>query len=332
LSSAELTPEAARRPFSGRRLRFGDMLLQLIAGLAAAAATVLVLLIAWKVIEGARPAIAKFGLHFITHSVWNPVIGREAFGAGSFLFGTAITSVFALALATPLAIGAALFLSELAPRALRAPVTSLIETLAAIPSVVIGLWGIYVLGPILAQHVEPALHSSLGFIPLFGTPGSTGSSIFTATIVLTMMILPIVASITRELFLGVPRELKEGALALGTTRWEMVRGVIFPYARGGIFAALILGLGRAIGEAIAVTQVIGSGVGIHWNLFATGDTLASKIASSYQGAATNLEAHSLIYLALILLVFSLLASVSAQWIVRRVARRQGVGLNRGGLG
>jgi len=147
-----------------------------------------------------------------------------------------------------------------------------------------------------------------------------------------MMILPIVASITRELFLGVPRELKEGALALGTTRWEMVRGVIVPYARGGIFAALILGLGRAIGEAIAVTQVIGGGVGIHWNLFATGDTLASKIASSYQGAATNLEAHSLIYLALILLVFSLLASVSAQWIVRRVARRQGVGLNRGGLG
>jgi len=264
--------------------------------------------------------------------VWNPVVGREAFGAGSFLFGTAITSLLALALATPLAIGAALFLTELAPRALRAPVTSLIETLAAIPSVVIGLWGIYVLGPILAQHVEPPLHSALGFIPLFGPPGSTGSSVFTATVVLTMMILPIVASITRELFLGVPRELKEGALALGTTRWEMVRGVIVPYARGGIFAALILGLGRAIGEAIAVTQGIGGGVGIHWNLFATGDTLASKIASSYQGAATNLEAHSLIYLALILLVFSLLASISAQWIVRRVARRQGVGLNRGGLG
>ncbi len=332
MSSAELTPEVARRPLTGRRARLGDLLLQLVAGAAAAAATVLVLLIAWKVILGARPAIAKFGLHFITHVAWNPVVGREVFGAASFLFGTVITSLFALALAAPLAIGCALFLTELAPRVLRAPVTSLVETLAAIPSVVIGLWGIYVLGPALNQHVEPALHSALGFIPLFGPPSSAGPSIFTAIVVLTMMILPIVSSITRELFLGVPRELKEGALALGTTRWEMVRGVIFPYARGGIAAALILGLGRAVGEAIAVTQVIGGGVFIHWSLFSTGDTLASKIASSYQGAATNLEEHSLIYLALILLVFSLLANISAQWIVRRVARRQGIGLTRGGLG
>jgi phosphate transport system permease protein len=332
MSSAELTPDVARRPLTGRRARLGDLSLQLVAGAAAAAATVLVLLIAWKVVEGARPAIAKFGLHFVTHVAWNPVVGREVFGAASFLFGTAITSLFALALAAPLAIGCALFLTELAPRVLRAPVTSLVETLAAIPSVVIGLWGIYVLGPILNRHVEPALHSALGFIPLFGPASSAGPSIFTAIVVLTMMILPIVSSITRELFLGVPRELKEGALALGTTRWEMVRGVVFPYARGGIAAALILGLGRAVGEAIAVTQVIGGGVFIHWSLFSTGDTLASKIASSYQGAATNLEEHSLIYLALILLVFSLLANISAQWIVRRVARRQGVSPNRGGLG
>src|SRR5205814_5678185 len=160
----------------------------------------------------------------------------------------------------------------------------------------------------------------------------SGPCVFTAIVLLAIMILPIVSSISRELFLAVPRELKEGALALGSTRWEMVRGVIFPYARGGIVAALILGLGRAVGEAIAVTQVIGGGVFIHWNLFSTGDTLASKIASSYQGAATNLELHSLIYLGLILLVFSLIANLSAQWIVRRVARRQGVGTNRGGLG
>ena len=145
------------------------------------------------------------------------------------------------------------------------------------------------------------------------------------------MILPIVSSISRELFLGVPRDLKEGALALGTTRWEMVRGVVLPYARGGIAAALILGLGRAIGEAIAVSMVIGGGVFIHWSLFDGGDTLASKIASSYQGATTNLQVGSLVYLALILLVFSLLMNVAAQVVVRRVARRQGVGLNRGGL-
>jgi phosphate transport system permease protein len=276
--------------------------------------------------------VTTFGLHFVTRIAWNPVVGREAFGAASFLFGTAVTSLVALALAGPLAIAVALFLTELAPRVLRAPVTALVETLAAVPSVVIGLWGIYVLGPILRDHVEPSLHSTLGFVPLFGPPSSSGSSVFTATVVLAMMILPIVASITRELFLGVPRELKEGALALGTTRWEMVRGVMFPYARGGIAAALILGLGRAVGEAIAVTQVIGGGVFIHWNLFDTGDTLASKIAESYQGAATNLEVSSLVYLALILLVFSLIANLSAQWVVRRVARRQGVGLARGRAG
>jgi phosphate transport system permease protein len=332
VSAAGLAPDETRRPLEGRRVRFGDLALQGVAGAAAAAATAVVGLIAWKVIEGAWPSVTTFGLHFVTRIAWNPVVGREAFGAASFLFGTAVTSLVALALAGPLAIAVALFLTELAPRVLRAPVTALVETLAAVPSVVIGLWGIYVLGPILRDHVEPSLHSTLGFVPLFGPPSSSGSSVFTATVVLAMMILPIVASITRELFLGVPRELKEGALALGTTRWEMVRGVMFPYARGGIAAALILGLGRAVGEAIAVTQVIGGGVFIHWNLFDTGDTLASKIAESYQGAATNLEVSSLVYLALILLVFSLLANLSAQWVVRRVARRQGVGLARGRAG
>jgi len=185
-----------------------------------------------------------------------------------------------------------------------------------------------VLGPVLRDHVEPALHDTLGFIPLFGSPSSAGPSIFTAVVVLTIMILPIVSSICRELFLGVPRDLKEGALALGTTRWEMVRGVVLPYARGGIAAALILGLGRALGEAIAVTQVIGGGVFIHWNLFDGGDTLASKIAASYQGADSNIQISALVYLALILLVFSLVMNVAAQLIVRRVARRQGVGLSR----
>jgi phosphate transport system permease protein len=331
VSAADVTPDATRRPFTGRRVRFGDLALQVVAGTAAAAAAALVGLITWKLIDGAWPSVTKFGFHFVTRIAWNPVVGKEVFGAASFLFGTAITSLIALALAAPLAIGVALFLTELAPRVLRAPVTALVETLAAIPSVVIGLWGIYVLGPILQHDVEPALHGAFGFIPLFGPPSSAGPSIFTAIVVLTIMILPIVASITRELFLGVPGSLKEGALALGSTRWEMVRGVVFPYARGGIAAALILGLGRAVGEAIAVTQVIGGGVFIHWSLFGTGDTLASKIAASYQGAATNLEVASLVYLALILLVFSLLANLSAHWVVRRVARRQGLGSNRGGL-
>jgi phosphate transport system permease protein len=324
VSSAELT-HVVRRPFTGRRIHFGDLLLQVVAGLAALAATVLVALIAWKVIDGARPALEKYGLGFVTRVAWNPVSEHELYGAGSFLFGTAVTSIFALLIAAPLAIGIALYLTELAPSFLRGPVTALVETLAAVPSVVIGLWGILVLGPVLRDHVEPALHGTLGWIPLFGEPSSSGSSIFTAIVVLAIMILPIVSSISRELFLGVPSELKEGALGLGTTRWEMVRGVVFPYARGGIAAALILGLGRAIGEAIAVTQVIGGGVFIHWNLFAGGDTLASKIAASYQGATTKLQVASLIYLALILLVFSLVMNLAAQWIVRAVARKQGTG-------
>ena len=326
MSAADLA-EAARRPFSGRRVRFGDLLLQLVAGAAALATTVLVGLIIWKVVDGAHQSLSKYSLAFVTRIAWNPVPGHELYGAASFLFGTAITSISALVLAAPLAIGIALFLTELAPGAIQAPVTALVETLAAIPSVVIGLWGILVLGPVLRDHVEPALHSVLGFIPLFGTPGA-GSSVFTAIVVLTIMILPIVASISRELFLGVPHELKEGALALGTTRWEMVRGVMFPYARGGIAAALILGFGRAIGEAIAVTQVIGGGVFIHWSLFSTGDTLGAKIAASYQGASTNLQASSLIYLGLVLLVFSLVVNLLAQWVVRRSARKHGV--TRGG--
>jgi phosphate transport system permease protein len=324
VSSAELTPDATRRPFSGRRVRVGDLSLQVVAGAATVGACVLVGLITWKIADGAHPALSKYGFGFVARIAWNPVSGHELYGAGSFLFGTAITSLLALLIATPLSLGIALYLTELAPRFLRAPVTALVETLAAIPSVVIGLWGILVLGPALRDNIEPALHRTLGFIPLFGQPSQSGSSVFTAVVVLTIMILPIVSSITRELFLSVPSELKEGALALGTTRWEMIRGVIFPYARGGIAAALILGLGRAVGEAIAVTQVIGGGVFIHWNLFDGGDTLASKIAASYQGATTNLQVGSLIYLALILLVFSLVMNAAARLIVRRVGRKQGL--------
>ena len=322
MSTFDATSETVRRPLAGRRARLGDVLLQGVAGAAAAGAVVLLGLIAYKVVEGSRLGLSTFGVGFLSHIGWDPV--HNKMGAAVFLFGAAVTSLGALVLATPLALGIALFLTELAPRWIRAPVTALVETLAAIPSVVIGLWGIIVLGPVLRDHVMPALHSTLGFIPLFGTPSSTGTGIFTAIVVLTIMILPIVSSISRELFLGVPSELKEAALGLGTTRWEMVRGVIFPYARGGIAAAMILGLGRAVGEAIAVAQVIGS-VDNHigWNLFNSGDTPAAKIANEFTNAS-GLEVPSLFYLALILLVFSLVVNTFAQIIVRRVARRQGL--------
>jgi phosphate transport system permease protein len=299
-----------------RRLRdrLGDRLLFLLTLLASLLAVGAMVAIAYKVFHGAWPSIHDFGLGFLTSSTWD--VNKASFGALPGLYGTAITSIFALLIAGPLAIAIALFLSELAPRAVRGVVGPLVEMLAAIPSVVLGLWGILVLGPFVAQHVEPWLNDTLGFIPLFsGDPQSSG--IFIAILVLAIMIVPIVASISRELFLAVPRELEEGALALGATRWEMVRGVVLSSSRPGIAAALILGLGRALGEAIAVTQVIGAGWWIHKSLYDPGDTLASRIASQFQGAQTKEQTASLFYLAAILLVIGLVTNLAAQLIVRR---------------
>ncbi len=299
-----------------RRLgdRIGDEAIRAITLAAALGAVALLGAIVWKVIDLAWSAMSEYGLGFITGETWDPV--RRTFGALPFIYGTAVSSFLALLIATPLAIAIALWLSELAPRGLRGVIGSLVEMLAAIPSVVLGLWGILVLGPYLGQHLEPWLHDKLGFVPIFGAPSATGTGIFTASLILTIMIVPIIASICRELFLQVPSELEEGALALGATRWEMVRGVILPATRTGIAAAIILGLGRALGEAIAVTQVIGGGIHITSNVFGPGDTLASKIAASYQGA-DPIEQSSLLYLAAILLVIGLLTNFAAQVIVRR---------------
>jgi phosphate transport system permease protein len=304
----------------GRRLRdrLGDRLLLALTLAAGLGAVALIGVIAYRVLRGAHVAFSSFGLSFVWGTAWDT--NKSIFGAAPGLFGTAVTSLMALLIATPLAIAIALFLSELAPRGIRVVVGSLVETLAAIPSVVLGLWGILVLGPFLANHVEPSLHRSLGFLPIFsGTPQSSG--VFVAGVVLAIMVVPIVASICRELFLSVPHELEEGALALGATRWEMVRGVILSSSRPGIAAAVILGLGRAMGEAIAVTQVIGAGWIIRSSLFQPGDTLASRIAGQYQGAVTKLQISSLFYLAAILLVIGLLTNVAAQLIVHRFERQ-----------
>jgi len=267
-----------------------------------------------KFFGASRLAYDKFGLSFLWGRVWDADV--DVYGALPFIFGTAVTSLMALVIAVPLAIGIALFLSELAPRGVGGVVGALVETLAAVPSVVLGLWGILVLGPFAANHLEPWLNDHLGFIPLFdGTPQSSG--IFIAGLVLAIMVVPIVASICRELFLSVPDELEEGALALGATRWEMVKGVVLSSSKSGIAAAVILGFGRAIGEAIAVTQVIGAGATIQWSLFSTGDTLASRIAGQYQGAVSKMQVSALFYLGAILLVIGLLTNLLAQMVVGR---------------
>jgi phosphate transport system permease protein len=314
MSSVPLT----ERLEGSRRTRdwLGDRILLLLTFGASAAAIAVMVAIVYKLVDASHLAISKFGISFLWGTVWDANPAKNVFGAGTLIYGTVVTSLIALVVAVPLAIAIALFLSELAPKGVLGIVGSLVETLAAVPSVVLGLWGILVMGPFVADHLEPWLHRWFGFIPIFsGSPSSSG--VLVAGLVLAIMVVPIVASICRELFVSVPDELEEGALALGATRWEMVRGVVLHSSRPGIAAAVILGLGRAIGEAIAVTQVIGAATDIHVSLFPPGDTLASRIAGQYQGAVSNVQISALFYLGLILLVIGLLTNLLAQVIVRR---------------
>ena len=310
-----LTPDTDLRR---RGIRLGDIVFKGIAVAAALATAALLGLIAWKVFDLAWPAVQNFGLSFIWTEAWDPV--TEQFGALIFIYGTIVTSVIALVIATPLSIAIALFLSEIAPRRVAAPIATMVELLAAIPSVVLGLWGILVFGPWVRDHLEPWIQDTpLGLLPVFsGTPSQAG--ILPAALVLTIMIVPITSAICRELFIRVPQELTDGALALGSTRWEAIRGVVFTYAAPGIAAAVLLGLGRAFGEAIAVNQTIGNHNAIPTSWFDPGDSLGSKVASEYQGATSLQQASSILYLAAILMVISLAANIIAQFIVVRFER------------
>lgn len=316
-SPTVLAPGATARSRRRRKQadRIGDGLLYGVCLLAALLGVVVILLIGYQVVHGAGPAISRFGLGFLTSSEWQPNFG--VFGAGSLLFGTVVSSFMALLLGAPIAISIGLYLSLLVPTGVRGIVAPLVEMLAAIPSVILGFWGILVLAPFVHEHLEPWLHGNLGFIPLFGAPQTTGASMFTASLILTIMVVPIIASISRDLFLAVPRDIQDGASALGATRWEVVRGIVLPSTASGVVAASLLGLGRALGEAIAVTQVIGAGSEIKVSLFETGDTLAGRIANQFPGAITEMHQSSLFYLGVILLVIGLLSNLFAQWIGRR---------------
>jgi phosphate transport system permease protein len=290
----------------------------LCAGAGLVAAVVLIDIVI-QLLSGADQSFSKFGLGFLTSQDWAPNFNR--FGAAVALYGTAVSSIIALVIAVPLALGIALFLAMLAPPPVRAVIGPMVEMLAAIPSVIVGLFGLYWLGPQLQKHIEPALHSVLGFLPIFGQVPTTGLSVFTAGIVLALMVLPIIAALSRDLFLTVPRELQDGAEALGATRWEVIRGVVLPTTFSGVAASTVLGLGRALGEAVAVTQVIGDGSTIHANGFLTGQSLASRIANDYNNIVSPLQRSSLFYLAVILLIFAVLTNTLANYISTRFAVR-----------
>lgn len=291
----------------------------------AAAIPVLLLLLVLELVKGSELAIGKFGLHFVVTGVWDPV--AEEFGAAPMIVGTLLTSFLALLLAVPLSLGVAIYLTEFSPKWLRTPVATVIELLAAIPSVVYGLWGIFVLIPVLRTTVFPFLRDVLGFLPFFRGV-IYGNSVLAASVILTIMIMPFIMSVSREVLLAVPNSQREAALALGATRWEAVRTAIVPYARSGIIGAVILGLGRALGETMAVTMLIGNSQSLSTSLFAPGYTMAAAIANEFSEAATPMHYSALTYVALLLFVITILVNAAARLLIWRVSR----GASGGGKG
>jgi phosphate transport system permease protein len=262
----------------------------------------------------ALPSIRQFGFSFFSSSDWNPV--KELYGALPAIFGTLLSAFIGLIIAVPISLGAAIFLSELAPSWLRSSASFLVEMLAAIPSVIIGLWGIFVLVPVVRSPLETWLGSSLGFLPFFSGP-PFGYGFLASGMILAIMIIPIITAVSRDALKAVPQTQKEAMLALGATRWETITRAAIPYCRSGLVGAVILGLGRALGETMAVTMVIGNGYALTASLFASGTTIASKIALEF-GEAAGLQKSSLLELALILFAVTLLVNVFARLLVWRM--------------
>jgi phosphate transport system permease protein len=285
----------------------------------AACVPLLLVLIALAVGVAAWPALRQFGFSFLTSSTWDPVNGT--YGAAPALYGTLVSSLLALVIATPLAIGVAIYLSEFAPVWLRQPVSFVVDLLAAVPSVVYGLWGIFVLIPLLRDHLVPFFKDTLklGNTPFFSGP-SYGPSMLAAGIILAIMVLPYISAVAREVLLAVPRAQREAALALGATRWETIWGAVLPYARSGIIGGVILGLGRALGETMAVTMVIGNRHEISASLLAPGYTMASLIANQFSEATGDLHLSALMAIGFTLFVVTLIVNALARWLVWRVSR------------
>jgi phosphate transport system permease protein len=269
----------------------------------------------------AWPALRTFGFSFLTSSDWDPVAGH--FGAAPAIYGTIVSSILALVVATPLALGVAVFLSEFAPNWLRGPIGFAVDLLAAVPSVIYGLWGVFVLIPVLREYVMPFLRDTLhlGVLPLFTGP-AYGSSMLAAGLILAIMCLPYISAVTREVLMAVPRSQREAAFGLGATRWEVIRDAVIPYARSGIIGGIILGLGRALGETMAVTMLIGNRHEISASLFAPGYTMASLIANEFSEATGDLHLSALMAVGFVLLLVTFLVNALARWLVWQTAREK----------
>ncbi len=303
----------------------GDRIFRLSTSALAAGILVLLAAIIILLFLDARLSIERYGLGFITNSVWDPVF--EEFGTLPFIYGTLVTSFIGLLIAAPLGIGAALFLAEYAPKWMREPVSFAVELLAVIPSIIYGLWGLFVLAPIMRAHIEPFLQGTFGWMPIIGELFQgpiIGRDLLIGGIILSVMVLPTVTSIAREVIRAVPDTQREGMLALGATRWETIYFAVLPYARSGIIGAVVLGLARALGETMAVTMVVGnSSLQISASLFTPGYTMASAIANQFTEADKDIYFSAIVEIALVLLLVAAVVNTLARVMVWRVSRGAG---------
>ena len=295
-----------------KRFRAGDEIAHLLVLSSALSIIVITVLLVLELYWNSSLTRHKFGAQFLFTKVWDPVAGQ--FGALPFIYGTVVTAFLSLVLAVPVGLGCAIFLAELAPRRLSDSLTFLIELLAAVPSVIYGLLGIFVLVPVLESTVVPALKHTLGFLPIFSGPFH-GVSLFSAGVVLAIMIVPFIVSVSREVLLAVPNDQREGSLALGATRWETTWKVVVPYARKGIFGSIFLALARALGETMAVTMVIGNTPAISKSLLAPGYTIAAVIANEFTEATDDLYIHALIELGLVLFALTIVINGVARLLI-----------------
>jgi phosphate transport system permease protein len=309
-------------PSPGRRRNRGDRVYRWILTALALCLPLLLVTVAGELVVSSGPALRRFGLSFLWKSTWDPV--AEVYGAGPMIFGTLVSSLVALLIAVPLSLGVAIFLTEFAPKWARRPVAFLVELLAAVPSVVYGLWGIFVLIPFLRQAAVPPLRALLGWTPFFSGV-FYGNSMLAGGVILAIMIVPYIAAVSREVLLAVPGSQREAALALGATRWEAVWSAVLPYGRAGIIGAIMLGLGRALGETMAVTMLIGNRHDISLSLLQPGYTMAAALANEFTEATTGLYLSALVEVGLILFVITIAVNALARLLVWRVARGAPVG-------